>query len=118
MVWGRHWDKLLQADSDGLLQARMDEVVDGGCKYAVAAAHTREHFFGKSPQLLKMVEHLSDDDIMALNRGGHDPFKVYAAYAEAVKPNGKPTVILLKPSKAMLSGPPRKRKMRHTRLKN
>ena len=106
VIWGRHWDKLLQADSDGLLQARMDEVVDGEYQnYASrGGAYTREHFFGKSPQLLKMVEHLSDDDIMALNRGGHDPFKVYAAYAEAVKPNGKPTVILAKTIKGYAFG--------------
>ena len=106
VVWGRHWDKLLQADSEGLLQARMDEVVDGEYQnYASrGGAYTREHFFGKSPQLLKMVEHLSDDDIMALNRGGHDPFKVYAAYAEAVKPNGKPTVILAKTIKGYAFG--------------
>ena len=106
VVWGRHWDKLLQAASDGLLQARMDEVVDGEYQnYASrGGAYTREHFFGKSPQLLKMVEHLSDDDIMALNRGGHDPFKVYAAYAEAVKPNGKPTVILAKTIKGYAFG--------------
>ena len=106
VVWGRHWDKLLQADSDGLLQARMDEVVDGEYQnYASrGGAYTREHFFGKSPRLLKMVEHLSDDDIMALNRGGHDPFKVYAAYAEAVKPNGKPTVILAKTIKGYAFG--------------
>ena len=106
VVWGRHWDKLLQADSEGLLQARMDEVVDGEYQnYASrGGAYTREHFFGKNPQLLKMVEHLSDDDIMALNRGGHDPFKVYAAYAEAVKPNGKPTVILAKTIKGYAFG--------------
>ena len=106
VVWGRHWDKLLQADSEGLLQARMDEVVDGEYQnYASrGGAYTREHFFGKSPQLLKMVEHLSDDDIMALNRGGHDPFKVYAAYAEAVKPKGKPTVILAKTIKGYAFG--------------
>jgi len=81
-------------------------VVDGEYQnYASrGGAYTREHFFGKSPQLLKMVEHLSDDDIMALNRGGHDPFKVYAAYAEAVKPNGKPTVILAKTIKGYAFG--------------
>ncbi len=106
VIWGRHWDKLLQSDSDGLLQARMDEVVDGEYQnYASrGGAYTREHFFGKSPQLLKMVEHLSDNDIMALNRGGHDPFKVYAAYAEAVKSNGKPTVILAKTIKGYAFG--------------
>ena len=106
VIWGRHWDQLLQSDSEGLLQARMDEVVDGEYQnYASrGGAYTREHFFGKSPELLKMVEHLSDNDIMALNRGGHDPFKVYAAYAEAVKSNGKPTVILAKTIKGYAFG--------------
>lgn len=106
VVWGRHWDKLLHADKDGILQARMDEVVDGEYQNYVSrgGAYTREHFFGKSPELLKMVEHLSDDDIMALNRGGHDPYKVYAAYAEAVQSNGKPTVILAKTVKGYAFG--------------
>lgn len=106
VVWGRHWDPLFAADEDGLLQARMDEVVDGEYQnYASrGGAYTREHFFGKSPELLKMVEHLSDDDIMALNRGGHDPYKVYAAYSQAVTPNGKPTVILAKTVKGYAFG--------------
>ncbi|MGB1748044.1 MAG: pyruvate dehydrogenase (acetyl-transferring), homodimeric type [Pseudohongiellaceae bacterium] len=106
VVWGRHWDPLLQADKDGILQARMDEVVDGEYQnYASrGGAYTREHFFGTDPELLKMVEHLSDEDIMALNRGGHDPYKVYAAYAEAVKANGKPTVILAKTVKGYAFG--------------
>ncbi len=106
VVWGRHWDKLLQADTDGLLQARMDEVVDGEYQnYASrGGAYTREHFFGKSPELLKMVEHLSDDDIMNLNRGGHDPYKVYAAYAQAAKADGRPTVILAKTVKGYAFG--------------
>ena len=106
VVWGRHWDPLLHADKDGILQARMDEVVDGEYQNYVSrgGAYTREHFFGKSPKLLKMVEHLSDDDIMALNRGGHDPYKVYAAYAEAVQNNGKPTVILAKTVKGYAFG--------------
>ncbi|GJM12306.1 MAG: pyruvate dehydrogenase E1 component [Pseudohongiella sp.] len=106
VVWGRHWDKLLHADKDGILQARMDEVCDGEYQNYVSrgGAYTREHFFGKSPELLKMVEHLSDDDIMALNRGGHDPYKVYAAYAEAVQSNGKPTVILAKTVKGYAFG--------------
>jgi pyruvate dehydrogenase E1 component len=106
VVWGRHWDPLFAADEDGILQARMDEVVDGEYQnYASrGGAYTREHFFGKSPELLKMVEHLSDDDIMALNRGGHDPYKVYAAYSQAVKPNGKPTVILAKTVKGYAFG--------------
>ena len=106
VVWGRHWDPLLQADKDGILQARMDEVVDGEYQnYASrGGAYTREHFFGTDPELLKMVEHLSDEDIMALNRGGHDPYKVYAAYAEAVRANGKPTVILAKTVKGYAFG--------------
>ena len=106
VVWGRHWDPLLQADTDGVLQARMDEVVDGEYQNYVARGgeYTREHFFGNNPELLKMVEHLSDGDIMALNRGGHDPYKVYAAYAEAVKTNGKPTVILAKTVKGYAFG--------------
>ena len=106
VVWGRHWDPLLQADKDGVLQARMDEVVDGEYQnYASrGGAYTREHFFGTDPELLKMVEHLSDEDIMALNRGGHDPYKVYAAYAEAVRANGKPTVILAKTVKGYAFG--------------
>ena len=106
VIWGRHWDPLFQADVEGVLQSRMDEVVDGEYQnYASrGGAYTREHFFGKSPELLKMVEHLSDGDIMALNRGGHDPFKVYAAYAEAVKSVGKPTVILAKTIKGYAFG--------------
>ena len=106
VVWGRHWDPLLQADKDGILQARMDEVVDGEYQnYASRGGdYTREHFFGTDPELLKMVEHLSDEDIMALNRGGHDPYKVYAAYAEAVRANGKPTVILAKTVKGYAFG--------------
>ena len=106
VIWGRHWDQLLQSDTNGILQARMDEVVDGEYQNYVSrgGAYTREHFFGKSPELLKMVEHLSDDDIMALNRGGHDPYKVYAAYAKAVKGNGKPTVILAKTVKGYAFG--------------
>ena len=98
VVWGRHWDPLLEQDDEGLLQQRMDEVVDGeyqNYKYS-GGAYTREHFFGVDPKLLKMVENLTDEDIMYLNRGGHDPYKVYAAYAEAVAHKGQPTVILAK----------------------
>lgn len=98
VVWGRHWDELLAKDTEGLLQARMNEVVDGEYQTykSRGGAYTREHFFGKSPELLKMVEHLSDDEIMNLNRGGHDPFKVYAAYKQAVDTTDRPTVILAK----------------------
>jgi len=106
VVWGRHWDPLLQADEDGALQQRMDEVVDGEYQnYASRGGdYTREHFFGKEPRLLDMVRHLSDEDIMGLNRGGHDPFKVYAAYARAARANGKPTVILAKTVKGYAFG--------------
>ncbi len=106
VVWGRHWDPLFEADRDGILQKRMDEVVDGEYQnyWGRGGAYTREEFFGKHPELLEMVEHLSDDDIMRLNRGGHDPYKVYAAYAEAVKSNGRPTVILAKTVKGYAFG--------------
>jgi pyruvate dehydrogenase E1 component len=96
VVWGRKWDRLLEKDTTGLLQKRMDEVCDGelqNCKYN-GGAYTREHFFGKYPELLELVADLSDDDIMYLNRGGHDPYKVYAAYAAAVEEHERPTVIL------------------------
>jgi pyruvate dehydrogenase E1 component len=98
VVWGRLWDPLLANDEHGLLQQRMNETVDGEYQNykAKGGAYTREHFFGKYPELLKQVEHLSDDDIMGLNRGGHDPYKVYAAYYEAVNHTGEPTVILAK----------------------
>ncbi|MEE4190627.1 MAG: pyruvate dehydrogenase (acetyl-transferring), homodimeric type [Halieaceae bacterium] len=96
VIWGRHWDPLLENDESGLLQQRMDEVCDGelqNYKYN-GGAYTREHFFGKYPETLKLVEHLSDQDIMYLNRGGHDPYKIYAAYAEAVATEERPTVVL------------------------
>jgi pyruvate dehydrogenase E1 component len=96
VIWGRHWDALLEKDETGLLQRRMDEVCDGelqNYKYN-GGAYTREHFFGKYPELLELVKDLSDDDIMYLNRGGHDPYKVYAAYAEAVRSEERPTVVL------------------------
>ncbi|MCK9523172.1 MAG: pyruvate dehydrogenase (acetyl-transferring), homodimeric type [Proteobacteria bacterium] len=99
VVWGRHWDPLLAADKDGLLQKRMEEAVDGeyqGYKASGDGAFVREHFFGKYPELLERVAHMSDDDIWRLNRGGHDSFKVYAAYAAAVAHRGQPTVILAK----------------------
>lgn len=96
VIWGRHWDALLEKDKTGLLQKRMDEVCDGELQNykANGGGYTREHFFGKYPELLELVKDLSDDDIMALNRGGHDPYKVYAAYAEAIATTGRPTVVL------------------------
>ena len=98
VIWGSYWDPLLHLDTKGLLRKRMEEAVDGEYQNfkAKGGAYTREHFFGKYPELRKMVSNLSDEDIWRLNRGGHDPHKVYAAYAEAVKHAGEPTVILAK----------------------
>ncbi|MFP6822259.1 MAG: pyruvate dehydrogenase (acetyl-transferring), homodimeric type [Pseudomonadales bacterium] len=98
VVWGRLWDPLFTNDVDGLLQQRMNETVDGEYQNykAKGGGYTRKEFFGKYPELLKLVAHLSDDDIMRLNRGGHDPFKVYAAYQAAMDHRGQPTVILAK----------------------
>ncbi len=98
VIWGSYWDPLLAKDIKGLLQKRMMECVDGEYQNFKArdGAYVREHFFGKYPELLEMVANMSDDDIWRLNRGGHDPYKVYAAYASAVKHIGQPTVILAK----------------------
>ncbi len=98
VIWGSYWDPLLARDTKGLLQKRMMECVDGEYQNFKArdGAYVREHFFGKYPELLEMVANMSDDDIWRLNRGGHDPYKVYAAYAAAVKHTGQPTVILAK----------------------
>ena len=98
LVWGSYWDPLLARDHDGTLRKLMMETVDGeyqACK-AFGGAYTREHFFGKYPQTREMVSNLSDDDVWRLNRGGHDPHKVYAAYHAAVRTKGMPTVILAK----------------------
>jgi pyruvate dehydrogenase E1 component len=96
VIWGSDWDPLFAADESGLLVQRMGEVVDGDLqKYTVeSGAYIREHFFGKYPEVLQLVEHLSDDQIVKLKRGGHDPEKVYAAYKAAVEHKGSPTVIL------------------------
>ncbi|TDJ28980.1 MAG: pyruvate dehydrogenase (acetyl-transferring), homodimeric type [Gammaproteobacteria bacterium] len=98
VVWGSQWDQLLARDEDGLLHKRMEEAVDGEYQAykAKGGAYTREHFFGKYPKLKEMVADMSDEDIWRLNRGGHDPHKVYAAYAEAVECKDRPTVILAK----------------------
>ncbi|NHR03746.1 pyruvate dehydrogenase (acetyl-transferring), homodimeric type [Chromobacterium haemolyticum] len=99
VIWGSRWDPLLAMDSKGLLKKRMDECVDGDYQTFKSkdGAYVREHFFGKYPELREMVANMSDDEIWALNRGGHDPHKVYAAYHEAShNANGRPTVILAK----------------------
>jgi len=96
VIWGSDWDDLLARDTDGLLVKRMGENVDGERqKYAVKGGqYLREHFFGKYPRLLKRVAHLSDEDLLRLRIGGHDPEKVYAAYQKATQHKGGPTVIL------------------------
>ena len=98
VVWGGQWDRLFAKDKKGLLQKRMQEVVDGEYQTYKSrnGAYVREHFFGKYPELLDMVADMSDDEIWHLNRGGHDPHKVFAAYAAAAKHTGQPTVILAK----------------------
>ena len=98
VVWGSYWDHLLAKDHNGALQRLMEETVDGeyqACK-AKGGAYTRENFFGKYPETREMVADMSDEDIWRLNRGGHDPHKVFAAYSEAVEASGRPTVILAK----------------------
>jgi pyruvate dehydrogenase E1 component len=98
VIWGSDWDPLLAADKSGLLIKRMEEAVDGDYqKYSVEpGSYTRRHFFGKYPELLKLVNHLTDEQIHKLLRGGHDTRKVYAAYKTAVEHKGQPTVILAK----------------------
>jgi pyruvate dehydrogenase E1 component len=128
VIWGSYWDPLLAADKTGLLRKRMEEAVDGEYQAfkAKGGAYTREHFFGKYPELKEMVSHLSDEDIWRLNRGGHDPHKVYAAYAAAVKHKGQPTVILAKTVKGYGMGEAgegqnithQAKKMGHEPLKN
>ncbi|MGD0378255.1 MAG: pyruvate dehydrogenase (acetyl-transferring), homodimeric type [Streptosporangiaceae bacterium] len=97
-VWGSAWDPLIARDSTGLLLRRMEECVDGEYQdfKSKDGAYVREKFFGKYPELLEMVAGMTDDEIWALNRGGHDPSKVYAAYSAAVRTVGRPTVILAK----------------------
>ncbi|MBT6120693.1 pyruvate dehydrogenase (acetyl-transferring), homodimeric type, partial [bacterium] len=98
VVWGSDWDKLLKADTTGLLKKRMEECLDGEYqKYSVEpGSYARKHFFGKYPELYDLVNHLTDADIAKLQRGGHDPQKVYSAYHAAVNHKGAPTVILAK----------------------
>src|SRR4051794_24865534 len=96
VIWAREWDELLARDVDGVLVEQMNNTLDGEFqKYSVAGgAYIREHFFGPDPRLRKLVEHLSDDDLAKLRRGGHDYRKVYAAYKQATEWTGAPTVIL------------------------
>ncbi|AGM40144.1 pyruvate dehydrogenase subunit E1 [Spiribacter salinus M19-40] len=98
VIWGSRWDPLLAKDTHGLLRQRMEEAVDGEYQNfkAKGGAYTREHFFGKYPELKAMVANMSDEDIWGLNRGGHDSAKVYNAYRAATEHEGQPTVILAK----------------------
>ncbi len=98
VIWGSYWDPLLALDESGLLKKRMNECVDGEYQNYTSkgGAYTRKHFFGKYPELREMVSAMSDDDIWRLNRGGHDPHKVYAAYAAATSHKGQPSIILAK----------------------
>ena len=98
LIWGSYWDPLLAKDKDGWLLRLMEETVDGEYQNYKAndGAFVRKHFFGKFPQTLEMVSRMTDADIWRLNRGGHDPHKIYAAFAAATKHTGQPTVILAK----------------------
>ena len=98
VIWGGKWDRLLAKDKTGLLLKRMEEVVDGEYQTYKSkdGAYVRQHFFGKYPELLELVADMSDDEVWRLNRGGHDPHKVFAAYTAANNHKGQPTVILAK----------------------
>ena len=98
VIWGDRWDPLLRKDKKGLLLERMEQAVDGDYQaYQVrGGAYIREHFFGTHPELLEMVANMTDDELWQLNRGGHDPRKIHAAYRAAVEHEGQPTVILAK----------------------
>jgi pyruvate dehydrogenase E1 component len=107
VIWGREWDELLARDIDGVLVEKMNETLDGEFqKYSVAGgAYIREHFFGPDPRLRRLVEHLTDDDLTKLRRGGHDYRKLYAAYKAATEYRGAPTAILAKTVKGWTLGP-------------
>ena len=98
VIWGSYWDPLFNLDKEGFLKKRMEECVDGEFQNfkAKGGAYTREHFFGKYPELREMVSAMSDSDIWRLNRGGHDPHKVFAAYSAATSHKDQPSVILAK----------------------
>src|SRR2546423_9200578 len=92
LIWGSYWDPLIARDTRGLLLQRMEECVDGEYQAykAQGGGYVREHFFGKYPELKAMVANMTDEDLWRLNRGGHDPHKIYAAYAAAGKHTGPP----------------------------
>jgi pyruvate dehydrogenase E1 component len=98
LIWGSYWDSLLARDAEGILQGVMEQTIDGEYQNYKAndGEFVRKHFFGKHPKLLELVSRMTDEDIWRLNRGGHDPHKIYAAYAAAVAHKGQPSVILAK----------------------
>jgi len=106
VIWGGYWDPLLAVDHDGILKKVMMDTVDGEYQNYKAndGAYVRKHFFGKHPKLLEMVSKMSDDDIWRLNRGGHDPHKIYSAFSAAVRHKSQPTVILVKTIKGFGMG--------------
>ena len=106
VIWGRLWDPLFAKDTEGVMQQRMEEALDGDYQNYKAndGAFVRKDFFGTDPRLLDMVSDMTDDEIWKLNRGGHDPFKVYAAYHAAVNHEGQPSVILAKTIKGYGTG--------------
>jgi len=106
VIWGSYWDELFARDKEGILQRVMMETVDGEYQNYKSrdGAYVRKHFFGKHPKLLELVSKMSDDDIWRLQRGGHDPHKIYAAYKQAVEHKGQPTVLLIKTVKGFGMG--------------
>jgi pyruvate dehydrogenase E1 component len=119
VIWSSDWDPLLARDTSGLLQQRMEECVDGEYQSfkAKGGANVRETFFGKYPETLALVEHMSDDQLSRLRRGGHDPQKIYNAYLRAMEPTGKPTVILAKTVKGYGLGSAEARNATHQEKK-
>ncbi|KQT10612.1 pyruvate dehydrogenase (acetyl-transferring), homodimeric type [Ramlibacter sp. Leaf400] len=106
LIWGSYWDPLLARDKEGILRQIMMETLDGDYQAMKAndGAFVRKQFFGRHPKALEMVAKMSDEDIWRLNRGGHDPQKVYAAYHKAVNHKGQPTVLLIKTVKGFGMG--------------
>src|SRR6202046_4070237 len=119
VIWGADWDELFARDHQGLLLKRMEECVDGDFQAykAKGGAYLREHFFGKYPELLELVEHMSDDEIFHLHRGGHDATKIYNAYKQAAAHKGGPTVILAKTVKGYGLGSTQARNASHQKKK-
>jgi pyruvate dehydrogenase E1 component len=119
VIWSSDWDPLLARDTSGLLQQRMEECVDGEYQSfkAKGGANVRETFFGKYPETLALVEHMSDDQLSRLRRGGHDPQKIYNAYLRAMEPSGRPTVILAKTVKGYGLGSAEARNATHQEKK-